>query len=1138
MRLPFILNAFFQSRVQTNSFRSRSFSVDTMKGVDLKSTVSLPRTTLPTRSSPAQREPELTEALTSILYRRLQSASSLVEKKHFILHDGPPYANGNLHMGHFLNKVLKDIANRSALLENLHVIYVPGWDCHGMPIELKALEEMRRESKDLSSKNENARKETPLPSALEIRKRARSYAEAAIKSQRDDFVRWGILADWDLNVRGEKGSSYVTMDAKYESAQLLVFSKLLARGLVFRDLKPVYWSPSSSSALAEAELEYRDDHESEAAYVTFPFADIPKQEELIPSRKFLFEHLVALRPSVVTWTTTPWTLPANVALAVHPDLHYCIILRKDIGAHYLIAQSRLESISSLIGGSTNVSIVLQDILGSDLIGCLFSHPLTQLSNQTSIIIPAKHVTADSGSGIVHTASGHGVEDYEAVKAWNQTRSSLTSPLPLLCPVDDHGRFESSCSPLLAGKHIFSDGLLAVIELLKAAGSLFSGPQKHKHRYPYDWRTKKPVIIRATKQWFLRISELMPELLASSHRMHPIASEARFLGMLKARTQEWCISRQRSWGVPIPALYRSDTKEPFMTQESVEHIQRILEANGGTDSWWTLSANELLLPSKREEAQMLGITYEKGIDTLDVWFDSGTSWSSAWANSPIHLKTSPAPTTALSELKGVISDVVIEGSDQHRGWFQSSLITSIAATGRAPFKMIVSHGFVLDQHFRKMSKSLGNVISPADIISGNGVKTDRSGKSSPGTEPLGADVLRYWVASSDYTADVSIGPKALTTASDALKKVRSTLRFLLASLHDFKEFQHENGMTRTDADKVLSAWKSPVVSVLSMESPLSDNLGILERGILHRLSLFERHVRTNLSAYNYSAVVSAINTFSAIDLSASFFDFSKDRLYCDSDVSNTQEVHQQRERAIRRQVIQSILWETLRVLTRAVAPIAVYTSQDIFEHSSFFLSSKDSQQRFPSETATLFDAGSWNMLPDTWLNFSYGAKWANALSLRSQVNAVIEVARKRGDIGASSEVEVELFLATANSPLAVLISELEQDGSLLDLLLVSRASVEYSHTKSGIFNDNSLLSTNNVQVPMFAPHGNSSQDSSFGPPIAGLMSIAPEENVIINVRKARGQKCLRCRLVREEVARSESALCLRCKDVTQEKLKNR
>ena len=1131
MRLSFILSALFPRRNNVSGFRS--FSLDTKSELNLKSTVSLPFTTLPTRSSPVQREPELSEALTSILYRRLQSSLSLLsyKKKHFVLHDGPPYANGNLHMGHFLNKVLKDITNRSALLENLHVIFVPGWDCHGMPIELKALEEMNREVKALPLKKEN----NLLPSALDIRKRARLFAEAAIMSQRDDFVRWGILADWNVNAREARGSSYVTMDAKYESAQLRVFSKLLGRGLVFRDLKPVYWSPSSSSALAEAELEYRDDHESDAVYVAFPFSDVSKLETLLPSRKNLFDHLVNLKPSIITWTTTPWTLPANVALAVHPDLHYCIFLRKDVGVHYLIAQSRLNAISKLIGGSSNVSIVLQDVVGSDLLGCRFLHPLPHLGDRTSIVIPAKHVTADSGSGIVHTAPGHGVEDYDAVKAWNQIRAPfLPDHLPLLCPVDDHGRFDSSSGEQLVGKHIHSDGLLAIIQLLKSSGSLVSGPHKHKHRYPYDWRTKKPVIIRATKQWFIRISEIMPELLASSHKMHPPASEARFLGMLNARTQEWCISRQRSWGVPIPALYRSDTKEPFMTQESVEHIQRVLEANGGTDAWFTLSVNDLLLPSKRDEARLLGISYEKGIDTMDVWFDSGTSWLSAWANSSNLMKSSSAA-TSLSQ--GVISDVVIEGSDQHRGWFQSSLITSIAATGQAPFKMVVSHGFVLDQHFRKMSKSLGNVISPGDIISGSGVKTDRNGKSSTGAEALGADVLRYWVASSDYTADVSIGPKALTTASDALKKVRSTLRFLLASLHDFKEFKQEGGLTISVADQVLSGWKSPILSILSVESAKSRGLGILERCILHRLSLFERHVRTNLGAFNYSAVISALNAFSSIDLSASFFDFSKDRLYCDSNDTSNDSL--QKERAVRRRVTQAALWETLRVLTRAIAPIAVYTSQDIFEHSAVFLSSsKDPPSKFPSETATLFDAGPWTSLPSTWLDFSYGAKWANALSLRSQVNAVIEVARKRGEIGASTEVEVDLFLTTDASPLALLISELEHDGSLMDLLLVSRANVYNSHAKSNdsISNENVLLSTNKVSVPMFAPSGHSSSEISFGPPSAGLLSIAAEENVIINVRKARGQKCLRCRQIREDVAINESTLCSRCEVVVEEKKK--
>jgi isoleucyl-tRNA synthetase len=651
---------------------------------------------------------------------------------------------------------------------------------------------------------------------------------------------------------------------------------------------------------------------------------------------------------------------------------------------------------------------------------------------------------------------------------------------------------------------------------------------------------------------------MPQLLASSHQMHPPASYARFLGMLSARKHEWCISRQRSWGVPIPALYRSDTKEPFMTKESIEYIQQILEKNGGTDAWWTLSADEFLLPSKREEAVKLGIYYEKGFDTMDVWFDSGTSWSSAWANSSISSKDSSTNTslsTSTSSTFGRISDLVIEGSDQHRGWFQSSLITSIAATGQAPFKMILSHGFVLDQNLRKMSKSLGNVISPSDIISGTkSIKSDQVGKSST-EQPLGADVLRYWVASSDYTADVSIGPKALTTAFDALKKVRSTLRFILASLHDFKYFE-EKDMINSITENVIFAWQSPVMNILTIENSSHTSphkrLGLLERGLLYRLALFERHVRSNFATYNYSGVISALNTFSAIDLSASFFDFSKDRLYCDESDDNIDTVVN-KERAIRRQIIQAVLWETLRVLTRAIAPIAVFTSQDIFEHSAVFLSSKKNSatKKFPSEVATLFDAGPWNQLPSTWFDIKSGAKWANALSLRSYINSVIEIARKNGEIGASTDVEVELFLSLPNSPLDLLITELEMDDSLTDLLLVSRTTIVRTKHQ-GVFeelslssdlNNNKILAKEHVCIQLFELSRQLEEQSKqmkvtetlFGPPSAGFVPMSNDEKVLIIIRKARGQKCIRCRIIQEEVSKHEAALCSRCDSIVQKKV---
>ncbi|KAK3538006.1 hypothetical protein QTP70_027327 [Hemibagrus guttatus] len=750
-------------------------------------------------------------------------------KKEFCLHDGPPYANGDAHVGHALNKILKDIHNRFEVLRGRKVHYVPGWDCHGLPIELKALGEL------------NTTHLTPL----QIRQKAREFAESAIASQRAAFQRWGVMADW------EKG--YYTFTGSYEAVQLRVFQDMHSKGLIYQDYKPVFWSPSSRTALAEAELEYNSEHVSTAVYATFPLNTLPPK---------LATSLGDLgKVCVLVWTTQPWTIPANQAVCFMPKAQYSLVKRRDNEQLLLLATERIASLS------TTLSTELQNLAtftGSDLEGGVCQHPT--LPGKEVPLLPANHVTMAKGTGLVHTAPAHGMEDYSVATHFH---------LPVECMVDEEGRFTEAAGAELQGQSVLKEGTSTVISMLRAAGALLKEEQC-VHSYPYDWRSKMPVVIRASKQWFINTANLKDTAkeVLQKVRVMPESARASLLAMLDRRTY-WCISRQRSWGVPIPVFYHKQTGEPLINKHTVAHIANVF-AEKGSDSWWAEPLETLLPADVLKKSKAGDVTdYVRGEDVLDIWFDSGTSWA------------------AVLQEADPRADVYVEGKDQIGGWFQSSLLTSVAVRNKAPYKKLVVHGFVLSEKGEKMSKSLGNVVDPSDIVNG--------GADLSVSPPYGADVLRWWVAESNIFSEVQIGPKALNAAKESINKLRNTLRYLLGNLQGFDP--------RTQAVD-------------------SKDMHYIDQYLLHLLREYSIKVSYSsvamvtdaYSEFDCGRVIRLLQAFITRDLSSFYFSIIKDRLYCDA------------ENSLGRRSCQTVLEEILDGVTRSIAPILPHLAEEVYQHA--------------------------------------------------------------------------------------------------------------------------------------------------------------------------------------------------------------
>ncbi|XP_061481155.1 isoleucine--tRNA ligase, mitochondrial isoform X3 [Rhineura floridana] len=701
------------------------------------------------------------------------------------------------------------------------VHYVPGWDCHGLPIELRALSELEK-SEHLSP--------------MEIRQKAKEFAKKVIEKQKEAFIRWGIMADWD--------NCYYTFDKKYEAKQLSIFHQMHDKGYIYQDYKPVFWSPSTYTALAEAELEYNQQHVSRSVYIKFPLLKPP------PKLASVIDGLPAV--NLIIWTTQPWTIPSNEAVCYMPYPEYSIVKCTNTGEHYIIVAERVQSIAAVLDTQFEV---ISTFKGTDLESGVCSHPT--IPEKQSPLLPANHVSMSKGTGLVHTAPAHGMEDY-SVASHHQ--------LPMDCLVDEDGCFTEAAGSELQNKAVLEEGNEAVIQMLQGAKSLLK-EEKYIHSYPYDWRTKKPVIIRASKQWFINTANLKASAQEALKKVKfvPASGMNQMLDMLDKRPY-WCISRQRHWGVPIPVFYHKTTGEPLINRKSIENVMKIVEQHG-SDAWWTLPIEQLLPSDVLAQAGNHDVQdYVQGQDVLDIWFDSGTSWAHVLKDA------------------GERADLYLEGKDQLGGWFQSSLLTSVATRKKAPYKALAVHGFTVGEKGEKMSKSIGNVVDPDVVINGgNDHSTD---------PPYGANVLRWWAAESNVFTEVLIGPTVLNSARDDINKLRNTLRFLLGNLAGFNP----------ETDSI----------------PTSE-MYVIDQYMLHLLQGYANKVTTAYKEYDYGKVVRLLQALQTRELSGFYFSIIKDRLYCEE------------EKDPKRRSCQTALAEVLDTVVRSFAPILPHLAEEVFQY---------------------------------------------------------------------------------------------------------------------------------------------------------------------------------------------------------------
>jgi isoleucyl-tRNA synthetase len=922
--------------------------------VSYKDTLNLLQTPFAMRANAKVREPEIqTFWAEQRIYERLSQQNP---GEAFTLHDGPPYANGALHVGHALNKILKDIINKTALLQGRKARFVPGWDCHGLPIELKVLQGL--------SSSERAEL-TPVS----LRQKAHAYALEQVEGQKAGFRRWGVWADWD--------APYLTLQKSYEAAQIGVFGAMVLAGHIYRGLKPVHWSPSSRTALAEAELEYPDGHTSPSVYAAFPVVELPEDlaAELSAAGLPAAAATGAGGLAVAIWTTTPWTLPANLAVSVNGRLDYAVCAVAPRGEGAAPAASHLVVASELREGlETSLGLTLTPLLsvkGADLEGIVYRHPL--LERTSPVVIGGDYITTEAGTGLVHTAPGHGVDDFNTGKK---------AGLPVLCPVDEAGNLTADAGPF-AGTNVLKDANPTIIAALEATGLLLK-QERYEHRYPYDWRTKKPTIFRATEQWFASVEGFRAAALEAIAAVEwlPASGRNRIEAMVSERG-DWCISRQRTWGVPIPVFYHRETGAVLLNQATLDHIQGLIAAHGA-DVWWQRDEAGLLPEAYAAEADQ----WRKGTDTMDVWFDSGSSWAGVLGGLG-EANGAGAPGAAAGGRPGLHypADLYLEGSDQHRGWFQSSLLTSVAVNGHAPYKRVLTHGFTLDEKGRKMSKSLGNVVDPAVLVEG--------GKNEKQEPAYGADVLRLWVSSVDYSADVPLGPGIVKQLADVYRKVRNTARYLLGNLHDFAPRPQTEG-----GDAIPY-----------------DQLPLLDQWMLQRTAALIDSVTGDFERFEFYRFFQALQNFCVVDLSNVYLDIAKDRLY----VSGAD--------AFPRRSCQTVLSLVVERLAGLIAPVLCHMAEDIWQNLPY-----------PVAEASVFERG-WPTAPAAWRRPDLEQPMERILELRTLVNRQLEGCRASGQLGASLEAQVQLELTAGSEALAEALSWLERSShhavdNLADWLLVS------------------------------------------------------------------------------------------------------
>ena len=770
--------------------------------VDYAKTLNLPKTSFKMKANLAQKEPlTLRDWKKAEIYEK-----SLKEgAPFFVLHDGPPYANGDIHIGHALNKILKDIILKYKRLRGYNAPYIPGWDTHGLPIEWKIMEELGEKAKNM----------TPL----QIRQECKKYALKWVEKQKEGFKRLGILGNWD--------NPYITLRPEYEAEQLKVFKEIYENGYIYKGLKPVYWSPTTETALAEAEIEYKD-VTSHSIYVKFE------------GEKDLADKLGVDEASILIWTTTPWTLPANLGVFLHPEFDYG--LYKTEKGNLVVAKDLAEDVFKTLDLSYEL---LKEFKGTELEYTHYQHPFL---DRKGLVMNADYVTIDAGTGAVHTAPGHGADDYNY---------SLKYNIGILSPVDDKGHMTKE-----AGKYegmFYAKASKAIVEDLTESGHMLYHTT-FVHSYPHDWRSKKPVIFRATEQWFISIdeSDIRENALKALENVEFVPSwgKNRIGSMLETRP-DWTISRQRVWGVPIPLFYNRATDEVIYEPEIMDRIIELVKKEG-TDIWWKYEAKEIIGDELLEKYNLKDVDIRKERSIMDVWFDSGVSHRSVLV--PRNL---PRP-----------ADLYLEGSDQHRGWFQSSLLTSIASTKDAPYKRILTHGFTMDGQGRKMSKSLGNTILPKDI-----------------TEKYGADILRLWVSSVDYREDVRISENILQQMSDAYRRIRNTARFLMGNLNNF-----DYANDKVDYKDMFE----------------------IDKWAMHKLEELKEKTTEYYDKYEFYSLFQEITYFCSMEMSSFYLDIVKDRLYCEETTS------------IERRSAQTVLTEVLKVLVRIISPVLSFTADEIWE----------------------------------------------------------------------------------------------------------------------------------------------------------------------------------------------------------------
>ena len=860
--------------------------------VDYRKTVFLPRTDFAMKAKLPEREPTMLERWEKLdIYRRLRASAAGRER--FVLHDGPPYANGHIHLGTALNKVLKDVVVRSQQMLGKDSVYTPGWDCHGLPIEWQIEQRYRKQGRDKDA--------VPL---VQFRQECREHAEHWIDVQREEFKRLGVIGDWD--------DPYTTMSFPAEAQIVRELGKFLLDGSLYRGSKPVMWSPVEKTALAEAEIEYHD-HTSTTIWVRFPIVE--SSDEALKGA------------AVLIWTTTPWTIPGNRCVCYGEEIDYHVVEVEAVaegslaraGECLVVAGDLMAGIAEE-AGITAWKSVAEGVATADLASSVCAHPLAAAGYEFAVpLIPSTHVTTEQGSGFVHTAPGHGAEDYEAVMIYNaalEREGSGRTSIEVPQTVDGDGTFFPHV-PLFAGHHVYkADDPVA--EALTEAGNLLARG-KLVHSYPHSWRSKAPLIFRNTPQWFISMTTcgLRDKALAAIEQVRwvPAAGERRISSMIETRP-DWVVSRQRIWGVPITVYVEKKSGAPLRDEKVLARIADAIEAEGA-DAWFASDDTRFLAPDYDPQ------DYEKVTDILDVWFDSGSTHS-----------------FVLEQRKGQLwpASLYLEGSDQHRGWFHSSLLEACGTRGRAPYEAVLTHGFVVDGEGKKMSKSSGNVVAPQQII-------DR----------YGADILRLWVMASDYSEDLRMSDDILRHQTDAYRRLRNTLRYLLGNLADFE-----------DSEKLDPA-----------------KLPELERWVLHRLWEMDGEIRRNCEDFNFHAVFTALHNFCAVELSAFYFDVRKDSLYCDAK-------HSDRRRAAR-----TVLDIVFDCLTAWLAPFLCFTADEAW------------RARHPGEEESVH-LRDFPAIPQGWRDDALAEKWAKFRTLRRVVTGALEIKRANKTIGSSLQAVATLY----------------------------------------------------------------------------------------------------------------------------------